>query len=31
MRIGWMEFQGSRDDSVPVEPDIIDISIWPRR
>jgi hypothetical protein len=29
MRISWMEFQGSRDDSVPIEPDIIDIAIWP--
>ncbi|TDK31278.1 hypothetical protein E2F50_20265 [Rhizobium deserti] len=30
MRISWMEFQGSRDDSVPIEPDVIDIAIWPR-
>ena len=29
MRISWMEFPGSRDDSVPVEPDVIDIAIWP--
>lgn len=30
MRISWMEFQGSRDDSVPVEPDVIEIVLWPR-
>jgi hypothetical protein len=29
VQINWMEFQGSRDDSVPVDPDIIDIAIWP--
>lgn len=29
-RIGWMEFQGSRDDSVPVEPDVIEIAFWAR-
>jgi hypothetical protein len=29
IQINWMEFQGSRDDSVPVDPDIIDIAIWP--
>ena len=28
-RISWMEFQGSRDDSVPVEPDVIEITFWP--
>ncbi|MBP0493619.1 hypothetical protein [Roseomonas indoligenes] len=28
-RISWMEFQGSRDDSVPVEPDVIAIALWP--
>ena len=28
-RIGWMEFQGSRDDSVPVEPDVIEVTLWP--
>ena len=28
-RIAWMEFQGSRDDSVPVEPDVIEITLWP--
>jgi len=28
-RISWMEFEGSRDDSVPVEPDVIDITLWP--
>jgi len=31
IRISWMEFQGSRDDSVPVEPDVIDIAMWPSR
>ena len=31
MRINWMEFQGCRDDSVPVNPDVIDIAIWPAR
>ena len=31
MRISWMEFEGSRDDSVPVDPDVIDIAIWPAR
>ncbi|TNM61560.1 hypothetical protein [Aliirhizobium smilacinae] len=31
VRISWMEFQGSRDDSVPIEPDVIDIAIWPAR
>ncbi|MGU3538010.1 hypothetical protein [Methylobacterium sp. A54F] len=30
VRVSWMEFQGSRDDSVPVEPDVIDIELWPR-
>jgi hypothetical protein len=29
IRIAWMEFQGSRDDSVPVEPDVIQIELWP--
>lgn len=28
-RINWMEFEGSRDDSVPVEPDVIEITLWP--
>ncbi|MGL4284836.1 MAG: hypothetical protein ACRCVA_00740 [Phreatobacter sp.] len=28
-RISWMEFQGSRDDSVPVEPDVIEVALWP--
>ena len=28
-RISWMEFQGSRDDSQPVEPDVIAITLWP--
>ncbi|TWT14928.1 hypothetical protein [Reyranella sp. CPCC 100927] len=30
-RISWMEFQGSRDDSVPVEPDVIEIALWAPR
>ena len=30
-RIRWMEFQGGRDDSVPVEPDVVDVSLWPPR
>ncbi|TKT75805.1 hypothetical protein [Aquamicrobium sp. LC103] len=30
VRIQWMEFQGSRDDSVPVEPDVIELTLWPR-
>ncbi len=29
-RIAWMEFQDARDDSVPVEPDVIEVTIWPR-
>lgn len=29
-RISWMEFQGGRDDSIPVEPDVIEITLWPR-
>ena len=29
VRIGWMKFQGSRDDNVPVEPDVIAIALWP--
>ncbi|WP_426955806.1 hypothetical protein [Muricoccus radiodurans] len=29
IRVHWMEFQGSRDDSVPVAPDVIEITIWP--
>lgn len=29
-RINWMEFQDSRDDSVPVEPDVIEIVLWTR-
>lgn len=28
-RIAWMEFQGSRDESVPAEADVIEISLWP--
>ena len=29
VRVSWMEFQGSRDDSVPVEPDVIELAFWP--
>jgi hypothetical protein len=29
VRVSWMEFQGSRDDSVPVEPDVIELTFWP--
>lgn len=29
VRVSWVESQGSRDDSVPVDPDIIDIAFWP--
>jgi hypothetical protein len=29
IQINWMEFQNGRNDSVPVDPDIIDIAIWP--
>jgi hypothetical protein len=29
IQINWMESQGGRDDSVPFDPDIIDIAIWP--
>jgi len=29
VRIAWVEFDGARDDSVPVEPDVIQIDIWP--
>ncbi|WP_379063255.1 hypothetical protein ACFJIU_21265 [Mesorhizobium sp. UC74_2] len=29
VRISWKEFQGSRDESVPVEPDVIEIALWP--
>jgi hypothetical protein len=29
IRIAWMEFQGSRDDSVPVQPDVIRLDLWP--
>lgn len=29
IRIQWMEFQGSRDDSVPIEPDVIELTLWP--
>ncbi|WP_426960281.1 hypothetical protein [Muricoccus radiodurans] len=31
VRIAWMEFEGSRDDSVPVEPDVIEVALWPVR
>lgn len=30
VRVYWMEFQGSRDDSVPVDPDVIEIHFWPQ-
>lgn len=29
-RIHWMEFQGSLDDSVPAETDVIEVTLWPR-
>jgi hypothetical protein len=29
VRIRWTEFRGARDGSVPVEPDIIEIALWP--
>jgi len=29
VRVSWMEFQGNRDDSVPVEPDVIELTLWP--
>ena len=29
VRISWMQFDGSRDDSVPIEPDVIQIELWP--
>ncbi len=29
VRIQWMEFQGSRDDSKLVDPDVIQIDLWP--
>lgn len=29
VRIAWMEFDRSRDDSLPVEPDVIEVTIWP--
>ena len=28
-RVSWMEIQGSRDDSMPVDPDVIEITLWP--
>lgn len=28
VRVCWMEFEGSRDDSVPVEPDVIEVHMW---
>ena len=28
--VAWKEFQGSRDDSVPVEPDVIEVIQWPQ-
>jgi hypothetical protein len=29
VRIQWMEFQGSRDDSKPLVPDVIRLDLWP--
>jgi hypothetical protein len=29
VRVSWKEFQGSRDDSLPVEPDVIELTFWP--
>ena len=29
-RITWKEFEGERDDSVPVEPDVIAVTLWPQ-
>jgi hypothetical protein len=29
VRIHWMEFQGSRRDDTPVEPDVIRLEFWP--
>jgi hypothetical protein len=29
VRIQWMEFHGSRDDSKLVEPDVIRLDLWP--
>ena len=29
VRINWKEFQGLRDDSVPVDPDVIAVTLWP--
>lgn len=29
VRISWKEFHGSRDDSMPVEPDVIELTFWP--
>ena len=29
IRVSWMEFQGERDESVPVEPNVIQVDIWP--
>ena len=28
-RVSWMEFYGSRDDSMAVDPDVIAITLWP--
>jgi hypothetical protein len=27
-RISWMEFEGVRDESVPFDPDVIQITLW---
>ncbi|HWJ88332.1 MAG TPA: hypothetical protein VNS12_09705 [Pelagibacterium sp.] len=29
-RISWMEFEGTRDESVPFDPDVIQIALWTR-
>jgi hypothetical protein len=29
VRISWMEYRDSQDDGVPVEPDVIEIALWP--
>ena len=29
IRVSWMEFQGERDESVPVQPNVIQVEMWP--
>lgn len=29
VRISWVEFEGTRVDSVPIEPDVIQLDLWP--